>query len=440
MSTRYACEGVDPTARYPHLGFDPSPGDAAEMAALGRAAQRVVVQLQSVREELQQIRSVGACWQGTAATEFQGLLRRLPVTGQTAEDAFALASSHLLGWSETLTDLQQQARFLEREAEDAFARLQRAKLAADPLQQLCPSMPLSGGPAPVTSGLGPLRADNQVSEATAALEAVRERARDLRSRAEDRVVQAQTALQRASAAAPPTPGHLERLGDWFGELNRAAGNTVNEHADGLGDTADAAALVGPVVSFAGVPGKAVGVGLGVLSLGAHTALAVYADGSKMDAAIDVLGVGVGGLAMGAGTWARGARASERAGVVRPPTWWRPSTWAGDDLEAVEQGADGAGSALGLHGAAGSAQQQLGRTPPSSDDPTPRLQLASRLPGSPPEPRCSPPVPLLPPALQGLQTPPGPERDRAPLTPPARVPALPDVLGSSGPQRMPGPAC
>ena len=375
---------------YPALGFDPAPGDPVAVGALSREAGRVTREVSALGDQLRRLGEVHAVWQGTAAQEFVRLVKQLPNSLRDTEAAFDILARRLSGWELTLLDLQASARALEAEAQASRARRGAVWQSAS-TPEAVPVPPVRFGPATGQALIGTPTAPGAAQEARvrarAALvldceqeiAAIVGRARELQRRAKHEGDQVAVAVRTATGFAPPPPGVFERLGDWFGEVDRAVGNFVNNHIDDITHLAEAAAALGLIAMC--IPGVGVVPGLlfGGLALVATGALARYADGSKTDVAWAATGVGVGAVASRAGRFAATARADETGTAVMPLASMWTATGGGPREEkwrAVQISVNVfLALPLAVYGAAVPITRRQGRQAPPPDDPKPRLQLA-----------------------------------------------------------------
>lgn len=333
---------------FPALGFDPAPGDAAEVGRLGRETARVAGELHDLDRELQRLGSVGPAWRGAAGECFRGAVGELPVHLRRAEDSFAVAARALSTWGDLLADLQVEARAAERAAADALARLRAARARAAEVP--------TGGADPAAWVVAEQAAARAVREAEADLERARARGRHVQEQAQEGAFRAEHAVREAARTAPPEPGLLERIGDSLvdgvRELNARVGEWVKENAELIAAITDAVSVVAFVAGF--VPGVGTGVMLALNGavLVSTVALAAYTDEKGLtDVAFAGVGLGLGVLGAGAGRAAAVARAEEMGTALAPlPSMFTPGlvmgqrelVWRSVQLQPVL-----AGHALGL---------------------------------------------------------------------------------------------
>ena len=102
---------------YPGIGFDPTPGDPAEVADLQRRLAAASVWLGDARGLVERLAAAeGPDWQGEAATAFRAHLRDgLAAHLGTAHDALRHAAGQLQDWQAGLLGRQSHARRLDAE-------------------------------------------------------------------------------------------------------------------------------------------------------------------------------------------------------------------------------------------------------------------------------------------------------------------------------------
>lgn len=286
------------------LGFDPAPGQLANIETLSRRFTAVSQALGDAHRALTRIGQADGIWQGAAAQAFQNTVGELPGYLDKAHLSLRQASQALQVWHTDLASMQQRAAALEAEARAALQALQQA--------QTNPDLGLAGQYFP---DAGALQAAQQrldaalaaVREAEAELEAVREQARRLLTQHAQLAQEVARALDRAREIAPEEPGFFERLGETLG---RALDDAVEGIRDGLEalaeaswqlieDNANLIAAVSDVLAdlstIVGAAGDVLGFFPTPVTLG-------------LDVAFNVTGIGLQGLALGGHLLAREAGA------------------------------------------------------------------------------------------------------------------------------------
>jgi hypothetical protein len=119
-------------SRYPHLGFDPAPGDTHAVRELHRTLTRCGQTLAETRGVITKLMD-GATWKGDAAVAFRDRLENgpLPLDLKNAAHSFRKAARQLERWETDLTDFQRRAAHLNARAADAHHALTQARRRAD---------------------------------------------------------------------------------------------------------------------------------------------------------------------------------------------------------------------------------------------------------------------------------------------------------------------
>lgn len=270
------------------LGFDPAPGDPDVLLRAGAGCLALGADLDDDAARARGLRD-DFTWSGRAADAFRDRLADVPQDLRRAGQAQTEAGTALTAYGLALRGHQCAARRLEDQAREHQA-VADGTAGADPTG------------AAATRALG----------AQHALGAVRAQALDLREAVLRDAGRCSRALHDATRHAPAPPGWLAASLGWVehmaGECNAAVGDFVRRHAAVIEALADVCAkvssalavtamLLGPVP----VLGEAVGavalagsVGLGLVSLAGHTALACYAGGSWTAVALDAVALATAG--------------------------------------------------------------------------------------------------------------------------------------------------
>ncbi|MFI1416974.1 hypothetical protein ACH4VX_03120 [Streptomyces sp. NPDC020731] len=186
-----------PNPEYPHLGFNPVPGDT-------EAVRRLHKKLSGCAEVLRDAHGLvtklldGSYWKGDAAVAFREQLDGgpLPLNLKNAAHSLRKAAGQLSRWESELDEFQRRAKRLEGEAEEARAAVGRAERRADKA--------------------GEERGNTVVEEAQAELDKVIRKAKQL---AEEHERQAKHRASRIRDAtkklAPHEPGWFDEALDWL---------------------------------------------------------------------------------------------------------------------------------------------------------------------------------------------------------------------------------
>ena len=105
---------------FPALGFDPAPGEPAELSGAQHAAAASAATYAGAADTLTRLDS--ADWTGQAADGFRSQLANLPGNLDRAATAHRETAAALGDYADTLTALQRRADDLERQAADLSAR------------------------------------------------------------------------------------------------------------------------------------------------------------------------------------------------------------------------------------------------------------------------------------------------------------------------------
>jgi hypothetical protein len=302
------------TRSFPHLGFDPAPGDVDATRTLARHLGNVSTELAGMTSDLGRISTDG--WKGKAATAFQD-----HVSGdihpllKKANDSFQQASSALGSWVTQLQGFQSEADSLEREAASKQGDLDHAKSAAQSAAAQPPDPHATSADAQQAAAA--LKVKHQaVSDAGDALDDVRRRAHDLHDRYMSAAGAVGKHFDKAASIAPPKPGFWSRMvsdieSDWHD-----ATQWVKDHADLFKVIADIASDLSAVFGVLAIITAAIEP-LGAIFAGlalATSAVALVGDLIAKAAGADVSWLSIGmsalGVIPGIGVFAKGAKFAE----------------------------------------------------------------------------------------------------------------------------------
>ncbi|MGW2173448.1 putative T7SS-secreted protein [Streptomyces sp. NPDC001705] len=121
-----------PNPSYPHLGFNPVPGDTEAVRGLEKKLSGCAKVLQEAYDLVTKLLD-GSYWKGDAAVAFREQLDGgpLPLNLKNAAHSIRKAARQLDRWEGELGDLQRRARKLEEDARDARAAVERAQGRVD---------------------------------------------------------------------------------------------------------------------------------------------------------------------------------------------------------------------------------------------------------------------------------------------------------------------
>ncbi|WP_329132949.1 hypothetical protein OG552_14540 [Streptomyces sp. NBC_01476] len=315
------------TRSFPHLGFDPTPGDVERTRALARRLGDLHSELTTTVNELDRIDS--GYWKGEAAKAFIAHIDSdvTPLI-RKAHDSFGRASGALARWADQLHGFQAEADALEREAATKQGALDHARTAAGlPTDTSVPHPAPEASPDPDPQAAAEAKKKQQaVTDADNALQGVRHRADELHTRYTGAAGAISHDLDKAGDIAPDKPGLFSRIvhgveGAWNDTVK-----WVQDHADLIkliGDLLSDLTGILAVLAIITIPFEPLGAIFGTaalitgaLALGAHSlAKLAGADVSWMQLGLDALGVipGIGMFGKGikvVGTAARDAKLAE----------------------------------------------------------------------------------------------------------------------------------
>ncbi len=307
------------TRSFPHLGFDPTPGDVEATRTLARHLNNVSTELSGMTSDLGRISTDG--WKGKAATAFQGHISDdIKPLLQKADDSFQQAASALNSWVVQLQGFQDRADSLEREAASRQTSLDQLKSAASTAD----SRPVDAhaDACDLQQRASQLKARHQaVSDAGGALDDVRRRAHDLH----DQYMSAAGAVGRhfdtAASIAPPKPGFWDRMVSDIEDDWNDATQWVKDHADlfkAIADIAgDLSAVFGvlAIVTAAFEPLGAIFAGLALATSAVCLVGDLIAKAGGADVSWLSIGMSALGVVPGIGVFAKGAKLGEAAEAV-----------------------------------------------------------------------------------------------------------------------------
>ena len=312
---------------YPGIGFDPVPGDPAEVADLQRRLAGAGAWLGDARGLVERLAAAeGPDWQGDAATAFRAHLRDgLAQHLGTAHDALRQAADQLQDWHTGLLGRQSHARQLDA------ALLRLHQLRADQLQAVRLPEPVPESvpepePEPGCAlGAAAAAVDRLGQEADRLLAEARELERDHAADAERIAARLRGDW---SGGLPPDPG---ALGDLLSDLSAGAGElggALYQHAGTISAVSGLLALfpspLTPLLAGIALASGATQLGKDAVDPGLWSALWPPRPGlDTAQAAVtlggDVLGVvpGIAVVARGASGTVKGLRAATAAGRAVP---------------------------------------------------------------------------------------------------------------------------
>ena len=304
---------------YPGIGFDPAPGDPAEVADLQRRLAGAGAWLGEARGLVERLAAAeGPGWQGEAATAFRTHLRDgLAQHLGTAHDALRHAADQLQDWHTGLSSRQDHARRLDA-ALQRLRQLQAAEAAS--AAEAAPGTPVPPGAA---ADGDPVR-----QEADRLLAEARELEQDHAADAERIAAQLHGDWSGDVPQGPGAPGALGELLTGLSGETTELGGWLYQHAGTISSVSGFLALfpspLTPVLAGVALASGTAQLGKDVEDPQLWAALWPPRPGLDTAAAAVTLGGDVAGLVPGLSAVARGAsgtvkglRAATAAGRVVP---------------------------------------------------------------------------------------------------------------------------
>ncbi|WBB64203.1 enoyl-CoA hydratase/isomerase family protein [Streptomyces sp. WMMC500] len=289
---------------FPHLGFDPAPGDVHETRQLSRALGRLADELGTTVTELERLD--GGQWKGKAATAFTDhVAEDVAPDMKRAHTSFDKAATALRRWAVDLERFQVEAAGLEREArrkKEALGEARRLVAAGAATPYL--DAPATGGAAEEREAEREKKQQEKREAAAEAagdeLEAVRKRAKELRERYFQAADATGRHLDTAADIAPDEPGLFDRIASGVSDVLGDTLDWVKDHADLIKAIGDVLSYVTAALAVLAIVTAPFGIGAafataalitGGLTLATHgIAKAAGADVSWATIGLDVLGV------------------------------------------------------------------------------------------------------------------------------------------------------
>ncbi|MFJ5608580.1 putative T7SS-secreted protein [Streptomyces sp. NPDC093221] len=298
---------------YPHLGFDPAPGDLESTRALTLAIGRVIGGSDAAKTELGKMGSADGAWVGKSADAFTEAYAKVPPYLQKALTSLSTAHRALTSWERQLDGFQARARRLESDAAHAAARVSSAQSAVDALPSSTDGMTdqekeRHEGDTKTTK--------SSLDSATTELAAVRDRGHALKSEHAQAASDTARLIHGAADDAPPEPGWFDKAMHAVAAFAEGAWDVISdpEFWKLIGDIlADVAMVIGVAAIFISGLGMAAFV-VAALALAFHLAAkAGGADVSWETLAWDAVGVFAGAVSLGGARLARAGEGLVEAG-------------------------------------------------------------------------------------------------------------------------------
>ncbi|MEV7188551.1 putative T7SS-secreted protein [Kitasatospora sp. NPDC093102] len=209
------------------LGFNPTPGDSAAVTALSNSLRRVGQHLSGVHTTLSQISDNQGQWTGEAAKQFAKQFGKLPGYLQDASESITAAYTALDVWYKALTEHQPKAAELAASAVAAKKKKEEADRAHS-AAAAAPDLQLAGRYYADDASLAAAEqryntakshldsAANLLTSASNELAGLQKQAHELAGTHKSDARKTAEAIRKAAdSKAPPEPGMLSKIGDWF---------------------------------------------------------------------------------------------------------------------------------------------------------------------------------------------------------------------------------
>ncbi|MGP3922644.1 enoyl-CoA hydratase/isomerase family protein [Streptomyces sp. 8N616] len=273
---------------FPHIGWDPTPGDVVETRELAKQLAGLASELGTALRELKQIEA--GAWKGKTAVAFSDHISDdvTPLI-QKSHDSFDKAARALRRWARELELFQDEADRLEKSAGEKLGDLSDAK-------------------AKDKEGKG----SKDVGDASTAVDDVTNQVHDLEKRYADAAALISKELDKASDIAPNEPGLFDKIVSGV----KGAVDWVKDHADIIALVGDLLSDLTGILGFLAIitlPFEPLGAIFGAaalitgaLALGAHSlAKLAGADVSWASIGLDAVG-----LLPGIGLFSKGAKVAK----------------------------------------------------------------------------------------------------------------------------------
>ncbi|MEU8350241.1 WXG100 family type VII secretion target [Streptomyces sp. NPDC048845] len=261
---------------FPHIGWDPTPGDVQDTRGLARRLGGLATELGAAVRDLDKIET--GAWKGKTAAAFSDYIDKdvTPLI-RKSHQSFEKASKALHKWADELQDFQDEAERLEKLAGQKLEARDTAEKKAE--------------------GKG----SDDLADASGAVDEVIGKVRDLEERYKTAAGLIGRELDKAGDIAPDEPGFWDKLTRGVADAWDATGDWIKKHADTIkliGDLlSDLTAVLGllaivslPFPPLAAIFGTAALITSG-LALAAHgLAKAGGADVSWLQLGLDAVGL------------------------------------------------------------------------------------------------------------------------------------------------------
>ncbi|MFE7433837.1 putative T7SS-secreted protein [Streptomyces tendae] len=330
-----------PNPAYPHLGFNPVPGDTETVRGLEKKLSGCAKVLQEAYDLVTKLLD-GSYWKGDAAVAFREQLDGgpLPLNLKNAAHSVRKAARQLDRWEGELDDFQRRARKLEDDAKDAQAAVDRAQGRADSAGH-DPDLKKQG--ADGDAALKALtRANCDLDDARAELKKIIGKAKRLAEEHEEKAgYRARKIRDATKKLVPHEPGLFDEMLDWLGDnlpdiLSFVAG-VIGVVALLFAGPLGLATVAALMLTASGLSATALGLRLGDAEVRASLMDGITKgelDADFWSSAVSV-GADFSGLLPGLGAVAKGSKEAAhaiRTGAQSLSFWQKASSYGSKSLD------------------------------------------------------------------------------------------------------------
>ncbi|WND35431.1 hypothetical protein RI578_14505 [Streptomyces sp. BB1-1-1] len=206
-----------PNPCYPHLGFNPVPGDTETVRGLRKKLSGCAKVLQETHDLVTKLLD-GSYWKGDAAVAFREQLDGgpLPLNLKNAAHSVRKAARQLDRWEGELDDFQRRAKKLEEDAKEAQAAVDRAQGRANKAGD-DPDLKKDGADHDAAQK-ALTRANADLDDAQAELKKIIGKAKRLAEEHEEKAGYRAGKIRDATKKlVPHEPGWFDEVLDWLGD-------------------------------------------------------------------------------------------------------------------------------------------------------------------------------------------------------------------------------
>ncbi|MCZ9349558.1 hypothetical protein NGM36_07075 [Streptomyces mutabilis] len=206
-----------PNPDYPHLGFNPVPGDTETVRSLRKKLSGCADVLQETYDTVTKLLD-GSYWKGDAAVAFREQLDGgpLPLNLKNAAHSVRKAARQLSRWEGELDDFQRRAKKLDEDAKDARAAVARAQGRANEAGQ-DPDLKAQGADRDAARK-ALTHANGALDDAESELRKIIGKAKSLAEEHEEKAGYRAGKIRDATKKlVPHEPGWFDEVLDWLGD-------------------------------------------------------------------------------------------------------------------------------------------------------------------------------------------------------------------------------